>query len=68
MAETPKNHLKPWTPSDNLLFHRLVRENTPIRMIALKLGRSVASLYSHAKNEGVSLKPTRRIPHHWHRK
>jgi hypothetical protein len=40
MSETPKNHGKPWTPSDNAQRRKLASENTPTRVMGLKLGRT----------------------------
>ncbi len=60
---TPKNSGKQWTASDNATFKKLVRENTPTRLIAHKLDRSENAVYSHASEEGVSLKPTNQSPY-----
>lgn len=63
MAKSPQNHHKTWTSSDNTQLRKLARENTPTRVIGLKLGRSEASIRSHASEEGVSLKPTNQSPY-----
>jgi len=42
---------------------QLVKENTPTRVIGLKLGRSATAIYSKAQREGISLKPTNQSPY-----
>jgi len=40
-----------------------VRENTPTRVIGLKLGRTEAAIYKKASELGLSLKPTNQSPY-----
>ena len=63
MAKTPKNHGKDGTAQDKRQLKQLVRENTPTRVIGLKMGRTEASIYGHAQREGISLKPTNQRPY-----
>jgi len=63
MAKQPPNHNKPWTPAANQQLRQLARENTPTRVAGLKLGRTPASVYNHASQLGVSLKPTNQSPY-----
>jgi len=63
MAKTPKNHGKPWTPSDVKQMKQLARENTPTRVMGLKLGRTEDAVYGKASDEGISLKPTNQSPY-----
>ena len=63
MAKTPKNHGKSWTPSDNQSLKKLASQNTPTRVIGLKMGRTPAAVQSHASDLGVSLKPTNQSPY-----
>jgi hypothetical protein len=42
---------------------QMVKENTPTRVIGLKLGRTESAVYSKASDEGVSLKPTNQSPY-----
>jgi len=63
MAKTPKNHGKPWTPSADAQLCKLARENTPTRVIGLKLGRTEASIYGRASELGQSVKPTNQSPY-----
>jgi hypothetical protein len=41
----------------------LARQNTPTRVIGLKLGRSEAAVYARASQLGISLKPTNQSPY-----
>ncbi|MAW61970.1 MAG: hypothetical protein CMJ94_14230 [Planctomycetes bacterium] len=68
MAKTPKNHGKPWTSADNNQLDKLIRQNTPTRLIAHKLGRTTSSVYAHASEEGKSLKPTNQRPYNRRKK
>lgn len=63
MAKKPTNHGKPWTTADNKAFTKLVSQNTPTRVMGLKLGRTPEAVYSHASELGTSLKPTNQSPY-----
>lgn len=60
---TPKNHGKSWTPTDVKAMEKLAQQNTPTRVIGLKLGRTESSVYAKASEEGISLKPTNQSPY-----
>lgn len=60
---TPQKHHDLWTKEDIALLRRLVRENTPTRVIALKLRRTEAAIYAKAAELGISLKPTNQRPY-----
>ena len=62
MARTPKNHGESWTKADDRQLKTLVRQNTPTRLIASKLGRTKGAVYQHASAIGASLRPTNRSP------
>ena len=68
MAKTPKNHGKNWTRADDTQLRKLARENTPTRVMGLKLGRTPASVYGRASQKGVSLKPTNQSPYNRRKK
>lgn len=68
MPKVPKNHGSPWTKSDDAQLRRLVKENTPTRVIGLKMGRTEGAIYSHANEEGLSLKPTNQSPYNRRKK
>ena len=52
----------PWTSADMKALKTLVKQNTPTRLIAMKLKRSTASVYNKAGKENISLAPTNRSP------
>lgn len=59
----PKNHGKGWTPSDTKQLQTLVGQNTPTRVMGLKLGRTPEAVQNKASELGVSLKPTNQSPY-----
>lgn len=63
MTKSTRNTGKPWTPSDNARLRRLAGQNTPTRVIGLKLGRTENAVRSQASDEGVPLKPTNQSPY-----
>ena len=62
MAKTPKNHGKSWTPAQNRELKKLIRENTPTRVMGLKLGRTPGAVQGHANELGLSTKPVNQRP------
>lgn len=63
MANSPRNHQKPWSSADDKALRQLAKENTPTRVMGLKLGRTPGAVQSHASEIGVSLKPTNQSPY-----
>lgn len=63
MAKTPTNHNKAWSNGDVSSLRQLARENTPTRVIGIKLGRSPEAVQSKASAEDISLKPTNQSPY-----
>ena len=63
MANPPQNSGKPWTPAEVKSLDKLAAGNTPTRVAGLKLGRSEASIYAKASEQGISLKPTNQSPY-----
>jgi hypothetical protein len=63
MAKPPKNHGTPWTPQDVAKLADLATQNTPTRVIGLKLGRTEDSIYAKASEESIPLKPTNQSPY-----
>jgi hypothetical protein len=59
----PVNQGKEWTPTHEKLLRNLVRENTPTRVMGLKLGRTPEAVQTKASNMGVSLKPVNQKPY-----
>ena len=68
MAKTPKNHGKPWTKADEKLLKNLIGENTPTRVMGLKLDRSPGAVQSHANDLGLSTKPPNQSPYNRRKK
>ena len=62
MTRTPSHHGKDWTQKDDALLRRLAVENTPTRVMGLKLGRTPASVQQRASQIGQSLRPTNQRP------
>lgn len=63
MAKNPENHGKAWTSQQEAQLKQLVKENTPTRVMGLKLGRTEDSVRGKASDLGVSLKPTNQTPY-----
>ena len=63
MTKAPKNHGSDWTPADVKQLKQLVKGNTPTRIAALKLGRTLAAVHQKASVEGISLRPTNQRPY-----
>jgi hypothetical protein len=61
MSDT-QNAGQAWSDADIQQLKQLAVENTPTRVIGLKLGRSEESIYSKAQALGLSLKPTNQSP------
>lgn len=63
MSKTPTNHHQPWTRDEVAHMRQLARENTPTRIMGLKLQRTEDAVRAKASDEGVSLKPTNQSPY-----
>jgi hypothetical protein len=63
MTKKPTNSGKAWSGSQESQLRSLARQNTPTRVIGLKMGRSAGSVQSKASQMGVSLKPTNQSPY-----
>ena len=63
VSKSTRNTGKPWTVADELKLRVLAKENTPTRIIGLKLGRSEDAVRSKAQELGISLKPTNQSPY-----
>jgi len=63
MAKKAANHGKAWTPQQDQQMRQLARDNTPTRVMGLKLGRSEDAVRSRAAQKNVSLKPTNQSPY-----
>lgn len=63
MSKSTRNSGKQWSQNDVRQLRELAAENTPTRVIGLKLGRTAAAVQSKAHEQGVSLKPTNQSPY-----
>jgi hypothetical protein len=52
-----------WTPSQVSELRQLARQNTPTRVIGLRLGRTAGAIQNKASDNGISLKPTNQSPY-----
>lgn len=63
MSKSNRNSGKAWSSSDVRDLKQLARENTPTRVIGLKLGRTEDAVRTRASEEKVSLRPTNQSPY-----
>ncbi len=63
MSKYERNAGKQWTRGEIRQLQKMVDQNTPTRVIGLKLGRPVGGVYAKACDEGISLKPTNQSPY-----
>ena len=63
MSKSTRNSGNPWTPSDVRQLKELARENTPTRVIGLKLGRTEDAVRNKASEKDVTLRPTNQSPY-----
>ena len=63
MAKKPSHHGESWTRAQVQQLGKLADQNTPTRIIGLKLGRTEDSVSAKASDENISLKPTNQSPY-----
>ena len=63
MSKSTRNTGTQWTNADVSKLRSLANQNTPTRVIGLKLGRTPAAVQSKAGEKGISLKPTNQSPY-----
>ena len=63
MAKYNRNSGKEWTRKDVSQLRSLAKQNTPTRVIGLKLGRTEGSVRSKASEKSISLKPSNQSPY-----
>lgn len=66
MAKKPPNSGRHWTSADIKQVKALAKQDTPTRVIALKVGRTPEAVYAKASEEGISLKPVNQSPFNKH--
>lgn len=62
MTQTPPNQGQSWSEDDLQQLKQLISENTPTRIIGLKLGRTEDAVRDKVSALGLSLKPTNQSP------
>lgn len=63
MPKSTRNTGKQWTRTDVSQMRTLAKQNTPTRVIGLKLGRTEGAVRTKASEKGISLKPTNQSPY-----
>ncbi len=63
VAKKPAHHGEQWTPAQINTLKKLAAENTPTRVMGIKLGRTPEAVQSAASQNGISLKPTNQKPY-----
>jgi hypothetical protein len=63
MSKSTRNSGKSWTASGKQQLRQLAKQNTPTRVIGLRMGRSEAAVRSQAAKQNTSLKPTNQSPY-----
>ncbi len=63
VAKYNRNSGRDWTPAEVQQMRNLAAQNTPTRVIGLKLGRTEDALRTRASQEGISLKRTNQSPY-----
>lgn len=63
MSKAPNNHGKQWTAEEIKQLEKLADQNTPTRIIGLKLGRTENSIRKVASENEITLKPTNQSPY-----
>lgn len=68
MPKKPARQGKQWTAGDRQQLKKLIKENTPTRVMGLKLDRSPEAVQSKANDLGLSTKPTNQSPYNRRKK
>jgi hypothetical protein len=63
MSKSTRNSGNRWTPAEVKQLDKLAAQNTPTRVIGLKLGRTEDAIRAKASEEDISLKPTNQSPY-----
>jgi hypothetical protein len=63
MSKSNRNSGNRWTSQDVSKLQQLASQNTPTRVIGLKLGRTPAAIQQMASQSDISLKPANQSPY-----
>jgi len=58
-----KNANQRWTDEHEARLRKFVRQNTPTRVLGIKLGRTPQAIYNKASELGISLGPWNQRPY-----
>ncbi|RYZ15048.1 MAG: hypothetical protein EON61_01315 [Alphaproteobacteria bacterium] len=61
-TRSTRHHAEEWTAANVRELKSLIKENTPTRVIGLKLGRTETSIRDKVGELGLSLKPANQSP------
>lgn len=62
-TKSTRNNGEPWSSDHLKELKALVKQNTPTRVIGLKLGRTEIAIRAKAREQGLSLMPPNRSPY-----
>jgi hypothetical protein len=68
MPKYTRNTGKPWKPSEIQKIRELASENTPTRVIGLKIGRTPDAVRTQASKNNISLAPWNQPPYNRQKK
>ena len=68
MTKKPENQGEPWTKQDIAQLEKLANQNTPTRVIGVKMGRTESAIQNAASQNKISLKPTNQSPYNRRKK
>ena len=63
MPKYTRNAGKVWSPKEVQQLRSMAKDNTPTRVMGLKLGRPEAGVRAKASEKGISLRPTNQSPY-----
>jgi hypothetical protein len=63
MSKSDRNSGNPWTAQEVKTLDKLAKQNTPTRVIGLKLGRTEDAVRHKASQEDISLRPWNQSPY-----
>jgi hypothetical protein len=63
IAKQPPRHGKPWTRQEEQKLQMLVDQNTPTRVMGIKLQRTEVAVRNKSSELEISLKPTNQSPY-----
>jgi hypothetical protein len=61
-TKSTRHHEEAWNAAATRDLRGMIKENTPTRVIGLKLGRTEAAIRDKVRELGLSLKPINRSP------